>query len=283
MIQSDALSQRPNLCPEEDNDNQDVVVLSDKLFVNLVDLELKKKILSSEDYDTEATDAIKLLIEDGPTNLQKELGEWTVQEIDGRNLLFFQGHNYVPKDRELRREILQQYHDAPTAGHPGEIETYNSITKDYWWPGMCIFVNNYVKGCAHCQKFKINRQPAKPPLNPVDKPKSTRPFSQTSMDFIVDLPPIDGYDSIMSVVDHGLSKGVILIPCNKKITSDQSAQLLLDNLYKRFGLPDKLISDRGPQFAAKMFQELCKLLGIKSALSTAYHQPCKLYKAIAYR
>jgi len=108
---------------------------------------------------------------------------------------------------------------------------------------MCIFVNNYVKGCAHCQQFKINQQPAKPPLNPVDKPKSTCPFSQTLMDFIVDLLPIDGYDSIMSVVDHGLSKGVILIPCNKKITSDQSAQLLLDNLYKRFGLPDKLISD----------------------------------------
>ena len=105
----------------------------------------------------------------------------------------------------------------------------------------------------------------------MDKPKSTRPFSQTWMDFIVDLPPIDGYDSIMSVVDHSLSKGVILIPCNKKITSEQSAQLLLDNLYKRFGLPDKLISDRGSQFAAKTFQELCKLLGIKSALSTAYH------------
>jgi len=49
----------------------------------------------------EANDAIKLLIEDGPTNLQKELGEWTVQEINGRNLLFFQGHNYVPRDKEL--------------------------------------------------------------------------------------------------------------------------------------------------------------------------------------
>ena len=71
MIQSDTLSRRPDLCPEEDNDNQDVIVLSDKLFLNLVDLELQKKILSSEDYDTEATDAIKLLIEDGPTIFRK--------------------------------------------------------------------------------------------------------------------------------------------------------------------------------------------------------------------
>ena len=49
------------------------------------------------------------------------------------------------------------------------------------------------------------------------------------------------------------------------------ARLLLDNLYKRFGLPDKIISDRGPQFASKAFVELLKLLGVKSALSTAFH------------
>ena len=86
MIQSDALSRRPDLCPEED---KEVIVLSNKLFINLVDLELQKKILSSEDYDTEATDTIKPLIEDGPTNLQKELGAWAVQEINRKNLLFF--------------------------------------------------------------------------------------------------------------------------------------------------------------------------------------------------
>lgn len=34
---------------------------------------------------------------------------------------------------------------------------------------------------------------------------------------------------------------------------------------------DKIISDRGPQFAAKSFLELLKLLNIKSSLTTAYH------------
>ena len=91
------------------------------------------------------------------------------------------------------------------------------------------------------------------------------------MDLITDLPPVDGHDSILVVVDQGLSKGVILIPCNKTLTSEGTARLLLENLYKRFGLPDKIISDRGPQFASKAFIELLKLLGIKSALSTAYH------------
>jgi transposase InsO family protein len=32
-----------------------------------------------------------------------------------------------------------------------------------------------------------------------------------------------------------------------------------------------MLSDQGPQFAAKAFHELLKLLGIKSNLTTAYH------------
>ena len=91
------------------------------------------------------------------------------------------------------------------------------------------------------------------------------------MDMITDLPLLNGYDSILVVVDHSLMKGVIFIPCNKSLTVDQCAKLFLDNVYKQFGLIDKIISDRGPQFAAKLFKELLKLLQIKSALSTAYH------------
>ena len=91
------------------------------------------------------------------------------------------------------------------------------------------------------------------------------------MDLITDLPVADGFDSILVVVDQGLLKGVILSPCNKTITSEGTAKLLLEGLYKRFGLPDKIISDRGPQFASKAFTELLKLLGIKSARPTAYH------------
>jgi transposase InsO family protein len=91
------------------------------------------------------------------------------------------------------------------------------------------------------------------------------------MDFITDLPVSDGYDSLMVVVDHGLSKGVILSPCNKTIDSVGTGNLLLRDLYRRFGLPDQMISDRGPQFASKAFQELGKLLGIKLTMSTAHH------------
>ena len=73
------------------------------------------------------------------------------------------------------------------------------------------------------------------------------------------------------MVDRGNTKETILIPTTKTLTQEGAGQLLLDNLYKRFGLPDKMLSDRGPQFAAMAFRELLKLLGIKLNLTTAYH------------
>src|SRR5271155_3054402 len=127
------------------------------------------------------------------------------------------------------------------------------------WRKIRSFVKNYVKGCGICQQFKIDRNPSHPSYLPIPGAQTTRPFANCSMDFITDLPISEGYDSILVVVDQGLSKGVILCPCTKTITSEDTAQLLLDNLYKRFGLPDKIISDRGPQFAAKAFRELLKL------------------------
>ena len=95
------------------------------------------------------------------------------------------------------------------------------------------------------------------------------------MDFITGLPAASdgsGDDSIMVVVDHGLTKGVILIPTKADgLTAEQTANLFISNVYKRFGVPEKVISDRGPQFNSQFFQQFCKALGIKSSMSMAYH------------
>ena len=271
MVQSDALSRRPDHCPDEDNDNEDITVLPNDMFVNLIDEALQQRIADSDDLDENATEALKLLLEKGPTAMTVGLNDWDLQQSNGRNILFYKGRNYIPRNIDLRRDIVKSFHDHETAGHPGEIGTYNAVRQHYWWPGLRTFVKNYVQGCGICQQFKIDRTPSKPAYIPTEGAKSLRPFANCSMDLITDLPPADGYDSILVVVDQGLSKGVILIPCNKTLTSEDTARLLLENLYKRFGLPDKIISDRGPQFASKAFLALLKLLGIKSALSTAYH------------
>ena len=85
MVQSDALSQRPDLCPEEDNYNQDIVMLPDDMFLNLIDLELQRKIVISDDLDGNAAEALKLLLEEAPTSMTaglKMIGQLT-RQMDG--------------------------------------------------------------------------------------------------------------------------------------------------------------------------------------------------------
>ena len=143
------------------------------------------------------------------------------------------------------------FHDNETAGHPGKLETYNSIHHHYWWPGMRTYVKIYVKGCGTCQQFKIDRQPSKPSFIPTEGAATTRPFANCSMDFITALPLINNFDSILVVVDQGLSKGVILIPCNKTVTAEDTAKLLLDNLYKDSDYQIKSFQIEDPNFHQK--------------------------------
>ena len=101
---------------------------------------------------------------------------------------------------------------------------------------MHTFIKNYVEGCAVCQQHKINRHPLNLALQPV-KSEHARPFSLITMDFITDLPPSEGFNSIMVVVDHGSTKGVILEPCSKTIDTTGTATILLNSVYRRYGLP----------------------------------------------
>ena len=108
---------------------------------------------------------------------------------------------------DLQQEIVKSFHDHEPAGHLGKIWMYNAVQQHYLWPGLRTFVKNYISGCGTCQQFKIDRSPVKPAYIPTKGAKSTRLFANCSMDLITDLPPADGHDSILVMVDHGLLKG----------------------------------------------------------------------------
>ena len=75
----------------------------------------------------------------------------------------------------------------------------------------------------------------------------------------------------MVVVDHGLTKGVIFIPCSKELTALEAAELHFGHTFKRFGILEIIISDRDPLFVSKTYRGLMKLCGISQRVSTAYH------------
>jgi hypothetical protein len=136
---------------------------------------------------------------------------------------------------------------------------------------MRLDITEYVKGCAECQRHKVNTRPTKAPLQPIYPKLEAAPFETVALDFIVKLPISQGYDSILTITDQGCTKAAIFIPCNEDITAEETAALYIKNVFAHFGLPTKIISDRDPRFMSKFIQVACKVTGINHAPSTAYH------------
>ena len=76
--------------------------------------------------------------------------EWKVE----RDLVIKEGKIYVPKDTELRAEVIQLYHDVPAAGHRGRWKMVELVMRNYWWPGVTRDVGRYVEECDGCQRMK---------------------------------------------------------------------------------------------------------------------------------
>jgi transposase InsO family protein len=90
------------------------------------------------------------------------------------------------------------------------------------------------------------------------------------MDYIEELPPSDGYDAILVIVNH-LTKQAIFIPAKITDTSVELARSFILHVFSKHGLPVTIVSDRGKLFVSKFWRPLCKALDIDSNLSTAYH------------
>ena len=82
---------------------------------------------------------------------KKNPSDWSEEQ----GLILFRGKVYVPLNIQLRTEIVQLHHDTLQTGHPGRWRTYELVTRNYWWPGISIFIQKYVSGCDLCQRTKI--------------------------------------------------------------------------------------------------------------------------------
>jgi hypothetical protein len=267
LIQADALSRRSDHVNEEEAKAKNLpqTMITKDMIIASLNLGWATKITELLPDDKFAN-VIKDSLKHGKLPIRSKFNDWKIDN----DVIRYQGHVYVPEDKELRNEIIKSHHDPVVMGHPGRLKTLELIRRDYYWPSMMTNVSKWIEGCALCQQMKVNTHPTAPGIMPI-KSHATRPFEQVSMDFITDLPLIDGFDSVLTVVNQGLTKGVIFIPCKKTFTAMDTANSYINNVYKRFGLPTTLISDRGPQFTSKVFEEICKIFGINHKKSTAFH------------
>jgi len=185
-----------------------------------------------------------------------------------RDLVLKEGKVYVPKDEELRAEVIQLYHDVSAAEHGGRWKTVELVTRNYWWLGVTRDVGKYVEECDVCQRMKNRMEEL------AEKLKLSKVleklWTHLTVDFITKLLVVAGKDAIL-VVCNRLFKMTHFVATTEGTLAEELVRLFRDNVWKLHGLPESVVSDQGPQFAAELTKELNKMLGIETKLSTAFH------------
>ena len=168
---------------------------------------------------------------------------------------------FVPAS--LRKKIFLTIHSI---GHPSITSTKRLIADRYVWPGLAKDVTLWTRACLDCQASKVNRH-TKAPITAMPNPK--RRFSCIHLDIVGPLPVSSGFRYLLTIIDRASRwpEAFPMIDC----TARDCAQAFLQGWISRFGVPEHITSDRGPQFKSQFWTSLNELMGIKLHHTTAYH------------
>lgn len=168
----------------------------------------------------------------------------------------------------LRNQVLEHVHSLPSSGHPGITATIQLLRNRFWWSSLPQDTITFIRHCRVCNTQKSPRQLPAGLLQPLPIPQ--RPWSHIAIDFLTDLPVSDGHTTILTVIDR-FSKACRLIPLAKLPTVLQTAELLCNLVFRFYGLPEDIVSDRGPQFTSRVWAAFFKTLQINVSLTSGYH------------
>ncbi|KAI2646142.1 Transposon Tf2-9 polyprotein [Labeo rohita] len=173
---------------------------------------------------------------------------------------------FVPES--VRAAVLQWGHSSRIMCHPGVRRSLAAIRQRFWWPAMVEDVRRFVGACSVCAQNKSSNSPSAGLLMPLPVP--SRPWSHIALDFVVGLPPSSGNTVILTVVDR-FSKAVHFIPLTKLPSAKETARVVVDHVFRIHGLPEDVVSDRGPQFVSHFWREFCRQIGASASLSSGFH------------
>lgn len=101
-------------------------------------------------------------------------------------------------------------------------------------------------------------------------PVPHRPWYHIGVDYVTDLPASDGYTCILVAIDR-FSKACKLTPLKKLPTAFDTAELLMEHVFRNFGIPEDILSDRGPQFISIVWRAFFALMNVTVSLTSGYH------------
>jgi len=188
-------------------------------------------------------------------------------QVEG-DLVLKEGKIYIPKNKELKVEIIQLHHDILAVGHGGRWKITELVTRNYWWQKVTKDMGRYVDGYNMCQRIKNYIEVLAEKL--IANEVLEKLWTHLMVDFIIKLLIVVGKDAILVVCDR-LSKIAHFMAITEEMSVEELVKLFRDNMWKLHGLQESVISDRGPQFAVELTKKLNKMLSIETKLLISFH------------
>jgi transposase InsO family protein len=170
----------------------------------------------------------------------------------------------IPK--QMRKQIMKEVHEGSLSAHPGVVHMYDKLREYAWWPRMLADVVNYVKNCQVCQCGKSRKH--RVPTQPVTVPLG--PWTHVSLDWVGPLPTSEKGNKYILVAKCQFLKYVEAFAA-PDLTAQTTAELVVQGIICRYGLPLCFTTDRGQSFVSHMAGHIYKQLGIKQSKTTSHH------------
>ena len=162
--------------------------------------------------------------------------------------------------RVARRTVLGYHHDQ--LGHFALAKTLSAVKQHYWFPNMREYVKNYIRACLPCQYNKNQGGQRPGELHPIEK--GTIPFDTIHLDHLGPFKKSARKNTHLLVVIDAFSKYTLMKPVQSTKTAPVTN--FLDNIFETFGVPRRIITDRGTAFTSKAFKTFCDKYSIKLVL-----------------
>jgi len=186
---------------------------------------------------------------------------WSVVD----DMVAYGGRLYIPSASPLLQEIVAAVHDD---GHEGVHRTLHRLRRDFHFPNMRRVVQDFVRACATCQRYKSEHLHPAGLLHPLPVPSIV--WADIGIDFVEALPRVHGKTVILSVVDR-FSKYCHFVPLAHPYTAESVAQAFFADIVRLHGIPQSIVSDRDPVFTSTFWRELMRLTGTKLHMTSAFH------------
>jgi hypothetical protein len=186
---------------------------------------------------------------------------WSVVD----DMIQFAGRLYIPPASPLVQEIMVAVHED---GHEGVQRTLHRLWRDFHFPNMKQLVQDLVRTCVVCQRYKSEHLHPAGLLLPLPVPQGV--WTDIALDFIEALPRVRGKSVILTVVDR-FSKYCHFIPLAHPYSAKSVTQAFFIDIVRLHGVPQSMVSDRDPVFTLTFWRELMRLMGTKLHLTTTFH------------